>query len=307
MRVYRGNPLQWEGLNDPSSVTLGVFDGVHLGHRELIARAARHAGTRVIITFDPHPIEVLAPGTTPHLLTTIEERVALLEGLGTEVVVVLDLSDVRHLSPDEFVRLILIDRLNLAALAVGADFHFGRDRAGDVPFLRKSADDHGFDLDIVELVDVGDRLVSSSRIRDLVAAGQVGTAAELLGSWFQMTNVVVDGDKRGRTIGFPTANLDPVPNKVLPEDGVYATRATVRGNTYLSATNVGTRPTFGPGRRLVEAYLFDFDEDIYGEDLTLQFVDRLRPELKFESVDELVARMHDDVARSREILSTVTG
>lgn len=307
MRVYRGDPLQWKGLSDPSSVTLGVFDGVHLGHRELIARAARHAGTRVIITFDPHPIEVLAPGTPPHLLTTIEERLALLEGLGTEVAVVLDLSDVRHLSPDEFVRLILIDRLNLEALAVGADFHFGRDRAGDVPFLRKSAEAHGFALDIVELVDVGDRLVSSSRIRDLVATGQVGPAAELLGSWYQMTNVVVDGDKRGRTIGFPTANLDPVPNKVLPEDGVYATRATVLGRTYPSATNVGTRPTFGPGRRLVETYLFDFDDDIYDEDLTIQFVDRLRPELKFASVDELVARMHDDVARSREILSTVTG
>lgn len=307
MKVVRGNPLEWEGLSEPSTVTLGVFDGVHLGHQELIARAFGHDGTRVVITFDPHPIEVLAPGTPPQLLTTLDERLDLLEALGTEVAVVLNLADIRHLSPGEFVELVLLDRLKVSALAIGADFHFGRDRAGDVPFLRASSEAHRFDLDVVDLINAGDRLISSSHIRSLVAAGDISTAAHLMGSWYQMTNVVVDGDKRGRAIGFPTANLDPVTRKALPRDGVYATLATVRGTTHQSATNVGTRPTFGPGRRLVEAYLFDFDDEIYGEDLKIEFVDYLRPELKFDRVEDLVDRMTEDVGRSREILSTVMG
>lgn len=307
MKVVRGNPQDWAGIIEPSTVTLGVFDGVHLGHRALIDRAFGHSGARMVITFDPHPIEVLAPGTPPQLLTTLDERLLLLDELRTDIAVVLNLADIRHLSPGEFVESVLLDRLKMRWLAIGSDFHFGRDRAGDVPFLRKSSEEHGFHLDVVDLVNRGDRLISSSHIRNLIRSGEMSEAADLLGSWYQMTNVVVDGDKRGRTIGFPTANLDPVSRKVLPEDGVYATWATVRGATYQSATNVGTRPTFGPGRRLVEAHLFDFDEDIYGEDLKIEFVDRLRPELKFDSVDDLVARMHEDVGRSRQILSTVTG
>lgn len=307
MRVLDGGLASWEAIEKSATVTLGVFDGVHLGHRFLIESAFNHPGTRVVVTFEPHPVEVLAPGTPPRLITTLDERLHLLESLETELVAVLDLAEIRHLTPDEFVEQVLIGKLKISALSVGEDFHFGRDRAGDVAFLRRAGAANGFEVDVVELLDAGDRVVSSSQIRDLIAGGEVDAAAALLGSCYRMTNTVVDGDKRGRSIGFPTANLNPLPRKVLPADGVYATLATVDGVTYPAASNVGTRPTFGGGRRLVEAHLLDFDADIYGKDLTVEFVDRLRPELDFEDVDELVAQMHDDVDKSRRILATVTG
>ncbi len=307
MRVLDGGLANWAAIDGPTTVTLGVFDGVHLGHRSLIERAFSHPGKRVVVTFEPHPVEVLAPGTPPRLITTLDERLNLLERLDADLVAVLDLTEIRHLSPDQFVEQVLIAKLKTGAFSVGEDFHFGRDRAGDVSFLLRSGAAKGFDVDVVELLDSGERVVSSSQIRELIALGDVETAATLLGSYYRMSNTVVDGDKRGRSIGFPTANLNPAPRKVLPADGVYATLATVKGVTYSAATNVGTRPTFGGGARMVETYLLDFDDDIYGEDLTVEFVSRLRPELEFKTVDELVAQMHDDVDESRRILATVTG
>lgn len=307
MRVFNGGLDQWGAMEEPSTITLGVFDGVHRGHRALIERAFSHDGLRVVVTFEPHPVEVLAPGTPPRLITTLDERVGLLAPLGTDVVAVLDLAEVRHLSPARFVDEVLIKRLNIGYLSIGSDFHFGRDRAGDVAFLVRSGADHGFEVEIVDLVGVEGRVVSSSRIRDLIAAGDVEQAAEFLGSRYSMTNGVIDGDKRGRSIGFPTANLIPVARKVLPADGVYATLATVDGVRFQAATNIGTRPTFGGGQRLVEAFLLDFDEEIYGKELKVEFVARLRPEQDFESVDDLVSQIHRDVDNSRRILATVTG
>jgi riboflavin kinase/FMN adenylyltransferase len=307
VKVFDRGLASWDTVAGQSTVTMGVFDGVHLGHRSLIERAFGHEGTKVVVTFDPHPVEVLAPGTPPRLITTLEERLELLGDLGTDLVAVLDLAEIRHLSPNEFVERVLIKRLNIAALFVGEEFHFGRNRAGDVAFLLRSGSEHGFDVGIVELLGAGDTVVSSSHIRELIGSGDVKRAARLLGSYYRMTNTVIDGDKRGRKIGFPTANLNPVDRKILPGDGVYATFATVDGIRYPAASNVGTRPTFGGGQRLVEAHLLDFDEDIYGKTLTVEFVSRLRPEQDFASVDELVAQMHDDVDKSRHLLGTVTG
>lgn len=307
MRVHKGSYRSWQRSENPTALTLGVFDGVHLGHRQLLSRAFGHDGTPAVITFDPHPVEVLAPGTSPRLITNIEERLELLEGLGTELVAVLDLAEVRNFRPDQFVSEILVGKLAVSALTVGDDFHFGKDRAGDVGFLTETGKRRGFDVDVVGMVTEGGQTVSSSRIRSLIEVGSVSDAAALLGSRYRVTGPVVDGDKRGRDIGYPTANIRPLERKVIPGNGVYATVTRVDGTDHMSATNVGTRPTFGGGERLIEAHLLDFDGDLYGEEITVEFVERLRPELEFKSVAELLEHMEEDVARSRKILHPVMG
>jgi riboflavin kinase / FMN adenylyltransferase len=302
MRVLSGPWATWEAQTEPTAVTVGVFDGVHLGHRTLIERLRDTGLVPAVLTFDPHPAEVLAPGTHPRLITSIDERLDLLEGAGVELVGVLDLAEIRHLHPDEFVTQVLEERLAMAAMVMGTDFHFGKDRSGDVAFLRSAGDSKGFKVDVVELQTL-DGIVSSSGIRALLELGDVGRAAVLLGSRYLMSNLVVHGDKRGREIGFPTANLMPPERKVIPGNGVYAAFASLRGNRHQAAVNVGVRPTFGGGALVVEAYLLDFNDDCYGEAMTLEFVERLRPELKFAGVPELVQQMTVDVVMVRDILS----
>ena len=301
MRVLDGPWQEWAGVPGPSSVTIGVLDGVHRGHRSLLARLDRSL-TATVLTFDPHPVEVLRPGTPPRLITTIDERVALLDGVGIECVGVLDLSEIKEQAPEEFVEAILVGKLKIGQLVVGEDFRFGKDRSGDVALLARLGSELGFEVDIIELMKDGDSPVSSSRIRGLIESGDVGAASDLLGSWFAATNVVVDGDKRGREIGFPTANLRPPDRKVVPATGVYACFATVGGVHHDAAVNVGVRPTFGGGELLIEAHILDFEADVYGEELTLEFVTYSRPELRFAGVDDLVAQMRRDVDESRVAL-----
>jgi riboflavin kinase/FMN adenylyltransferase len=200
---------------------------------------------------------------------------------------------------------ILADRLRLAHLVVGEDFRFGKDRTGDVALLERLGTEMGFVVETIPLVTRDEVPVSSSRIRELIEAGEVSRTAELLDSWFTITHPVVDGDKRGRQIGFPTANLRPPARKVIPARGVYACFATLAGEVHDAAVNVGVRPTFGGGELLIEAFILDFDEDIYGKELSLQFVQYLRPELEFSGVDELVARMGQDVVDTRARLDQV--
>ena len=307
MKVLTGSFETWDPSDGSAVVTLGVFDGVHQGHRRLIEQAFAVPGIKTIITFDPHPVEVLAPGTSPRLITTLDERLSLLGSMGVEQVAVLDLAEVRLFSPQEFVDQVLVAKLKTVSLTIGSDFHFGKDRAGDVAFLTEAGRSQGFEVDVAELMSTDGQIVSSSRIRSLIEVGSVGDAARLLSSRYQMTNEVVQGDRRGRELGYPTANLNPVPRKVIPGDGVYATVVEVGGTRHMAATNVGTRPTFGGGQRVIEAHILDFDDEIYGEDLTVSFVERLRPELEFKTVDELVSHMDDDVARSRRILESVIG
>ncbi len=307
MRVFKGSYRSWAPAETPTALTLGVFDGVHLGHRQLLARAFGHDGTHAVITFDPHPVEVLAPGTAPRLITNIEERLSLLEDVGADLVAVLDLAEVREFRPEQFVSEILVGKLDVSTLTIGEDFHFGKDRAGDVGFLTEAGQSDGFAVDVVEMVAEGGQTVSSSRIRSLIEVGSVAVAAALLGSRYRVTGPVIDGDKRGRDIGYPTANLKPVARKVTPGNGVYATVARVDGTDHMSATNVGTRPTFGGGESLIEAHILDFDGDLYGEEITVEFVERLRPELEFKSVAELLEHMEEDIERSRKILDPVIG
>lgn len=307
MRVLKGSYQSWEPSETPTALTLGVFDGVHLGHRQLLSRAFEHDGTPAVITFDPHPVEVLAPGTSPRLITVIDERLEILEGLGAEIVAVLNLAEVRDFRPEQFVSEILVGKLNVSMLTIGEDFQFGKDRAGDVRFLSEAGEQGGFGVDVVGMVAEGGQTVSSSRIRSLIEVGSVSDAAALLGSRYRVTAPVIDGDKRGRDIGYPTANLRPVERKVTPGNGVYATVTRVDGTDHMSATNVGTRPTFGGGERLIEAHILEFDGDLYGEEITVEFVERLRPELEFKSVAELLEHMEEDVERSRKILDPVMG
>jgi riboflavin kinase/FMN adenylyltransferase len=302
VKVLDGPWERWQASGMPTSLTVGVLDGVHRGHRRLLEWLDPEL-LPTVLTFDPHPVEVLRPGTPPRLITNLEERVELLDDAGVACVGVLDLRQIKEQAPVEFVENVLLAKLDMTHMVVGADFRFGKDRAGDVALLETLGDSHGFDLEVVELVSLGDEVVSSSRIRALVEDGHVAEAADLLGSRFTLSGEVIDGEKRGRNLGFPTANLRPPTRKLIPGNGVYACYATVDGSSHDAAVNVGVRPTFGDGELLIEAYLIDFSDDIYGRELTLSFVEFLRPEVAFGGLDELIERIDDDVDRTREILA----
>ncbi len=302
MRVLDGSWQDWPTSDRPTSTTIGVLDGVHRGHRAVLERLDP-AKARTVLTFDPHPIEVLRPGSPPRLITTIEERIGLLDGVGIDVVAVLDLAEIKELEPERFVADVLVSRFDIGHLVVGADFRFGRDREGDVDLLARLAGEHGFDLETIALVEEGDAPVSSSRIRLLIEEGDVAAAADLLDSRFSLTNVVVHGDERGRQLGFPTANLHPPERKVMPAHGVYSCFALIDGVRHDAAVNVGVRPTFGGGEPLVEAHVLDFAGDLYDRHLTLEFVSHIRPELTFSGVEALVEKMAEDVVETREMLA----
>jgi riboflavin kinase/FMN adenylyltransferase len=305
-QVLTGDPATWERVRG-SALTVGVFDGVHLGHQALLERVCRlAAGGReaTVLTFDPHPLEVVAPERAPRMLTTIPQRVELLSALGVATVGVLDFGRIRHLSAEEFAVEILAGRLRAEVVAIGADFRFGRDRRGDPELLASVGRSRGFDVEIVATVTGPDgEPYSSTRIRSLLAEGRVAEAASLLGRPYELRATVVRGDARGRSIGFPTANLAMDGRMALPADGVYAVRARVAPQgDYPAVVNVGVRPTFGGGRRTVEAHLLDFEGDLYHQEVSVRFVERLRGERRFGSVEELRAQLAVDVEAGRAAL-----
>ncbi len=304
MRVLRGSWRGWDLGSEKSSVTIGVLDGVHRGHQALIAGLDSDL-VRTVLTFDPHPIEVLRPGTSPRLITTIEERVALLEPWGIDQVGILDLSEIKDLGPEEFVDEVLVRTLRVGDLVVGPDFRFGRERAGDVELLRNLGKSGEFALRVLDLVHDDGGVVSSSRIREMVESGCMGEAEEALGYRYQLSSTVVSGDNRGMEIGFPTANLLPPERKVIPAIGVYAAFARVGGEVHEAAVNVGVRPTFGGGDLLIEAHMLEFSDEIYDQVLTIEFVEFLRPELAFDGVDDLITAMRSDVEKTRHRLASV--
>lgn len=311
MRTLRAPRTSWPEPEGSSSLTIGVLDGVHFGHRELLGRLDQSL-VSTVLTFDPHPIETLKPGSHPRLITDVEERAALLETCGIDQMLVLDLAEIKGLSPEEFVADVLVDRLDVGHLVVGVDFRFGKNRAGDAGLLRLLGERHGFEVEPIDLVAAGEARasstkapISSSRIRAEIEAGRLDEVEKLMPTRFRLTSVVIEGDKRGRAIGFPTANMRPPGRKVLPAVGVYAAFAHVQDDVYQAAVNVGVRPTFGGGELLVEAYLIDFDHDLYGKPLTVEFVEYLRPELEFDSVDGLVAQMAKDVKETAGVLTAV--
>ena len=274
----------------PRKVAVGEFDGVHLGHREVIA------GSDTVLTFEPHPLQVVRPEAAPRLLTSFETKTELIAGLGVEELVVIPFDQgFAAQSPQEFIDQVLVGALEATRVSVGENFRFGNRAAGDPQVLGA---DPRFETRVVPLVELDGEIVSSSHIRALVQAGEVELAGRMLGAPFQMRGEVVEGDRRGRTLGFPTANIVPDEKLVCPGHGVYVARA----DGTCAAVNVGVRPTFGTGRGvLVEAYLLDREVDLYGQVLRVEFRNRLRGERRFESIDALVEQIHRDVERTREL------
>jgi riboflavin kinase / FMN adenylyltransferase len=274
----------------PRRVAVGEFDGVHLGHREVIA------GSDTVLTFEPHPLQVVRPEACPKLLTSFPVKTELIAGLGVEELVVIPFdASFAAQSPQEFIDHVLVDRLRATHVSVGENFRFGHRAAGDPQTLLA---DPRFETRVVPLVEIDGEIVSSSHIRALVQAGDVEGAARMLGGPFQLRGEVVVGDRRGRELGFPTANIVPDEALVHPGHGVYVALA----DGDCAAVSVGVRPTFGTGRAvLVEAYLLDRDVDLYGVTLTVEFVRRLRGERRFPSVEALTEQMGRDVEQAREV------
>ncbi len=277
----------------PRRVAIGTFDGVHVGHREVIGDAD------TVLTFEPHPLQVIHPEAAPKLIMPFSVKRDVIDGLGVEEIVVIPFDrDFASIDPDDFCRSILVDKLGATQVSVGENFRFGA-RAKGTPELLGSREE--FETRVVPLIEVDGEAVSSTRIRALVLAGEVDLASEFLGSPFMVEGEVVGGDKRGRTLGFPTANLVPDDALVCPGYGIYAAFA----NGLPAAINVGVRPTFETGRGvLIETYIIDHTEDLYGKTLRVAFARRLRGEKRFDGTDELIAQMNRDVEEAREVCAT---
>ena len=285
-------PLPEAQPREGRRVAIGTFDGVHVGHREVVR------GNDTVLTFHPHPQSVVNPASAPKLLYPQKIKADLIAGLGVEELVTIPFDrDFSSKTAEEFVQEVLVERLGAAHLSCGENFRFGRKATGDAAFLASRTE---FETRVVPLVEVEGETVSSSHIRGLVAAGELGKASRFLGGPFLFEGEVVEGDRRGRELGMPTANIVPDDSLVTPGHGVYAAWA----HGHPAAVNVGVRPTFDTGRgTLVEAYLLDFSGDLYGEPLRIAFLERMRGEKRFESVDELVAQMRRDADQAREIAS----
>ncbi len=295
----------------PTLISVGVFDGIHRGHQHLLGRLKAEAESKgfrtAVVTFRNHPREVLRPGERVPRLTTIEDRIHLLDKFGIDLVAPLtfdmELSQVRA---RDFVAL-LQDKLEMQGLVVGPDFALGHKREGTIPVLRELGAEMGFTVTDVERLDLGGLPARSSAIRSAAADGDMASAALLLGRPFTLPGHVQHGEGRGRGLGFPTANLEIHPDLLLPPDGVYATWLKIADVYHPSATNIGLRPTFGPGQRTVETHVMDFDGDLYETDVRLAFAVRLRDELRFDTPDALVDRMHQDVVEARAALASAAG
>lgn len=310
----------WRGISgavtaarpEPAVVTVGNFDGVHRGHQHVLERVRDVAGglETVAVTFDPHPLAVIAPDHAPRRLTTAERRVDLLHRHGADEVRVLDFTrEMASWTPAEFVARVLVDQLRAARVVVGENFRFGHKAAGDVAVLRELGAEHGFAVDGLALdaaPEVQDGTpFSSTLVRELVADGRMEDAAEVLGRPHEVSGVVVQGDQRGRVLGFPTANVPVDEAFAVPPDGVYAGRLVTDGTSYPAAISVGTNPTFGGHERRVESYVIDHghDLDLYRRTVRVELVSRLRGMVAYEGVDPLIAQMHADVDAARRLLA----
>ncbi|PYR36092.1 MAG: riboflavin biosynthesis protein RibF [Acidobacteria bacterium] len=292
-------------------LALGNFDGVHRGHRKILERVCRVAGERggtsVVMTFDPHPPRVVRPDKAPPLLMTKEQKLEAIADAGVQGAAIVRFTpELSRLDPETFVRSVLVDWLHVSEVWVGANFLFGHDRSGNFSLLRVLGGRYGFKAEKIDPVRYKDFVVSSTRVRRLVSEGRVDEAGALLGHQYAIDGIVMHGDERGRTLGFPTANLC-TENELLPPHGVYATTARVGSIVHPSVTNVGTRPTVDrSGRTVVETHIFDLDRDLYGQPLRVGFVQRLRDERAFESLDALRAQIDGDCRRARVLFARLS-
>jgi riboflavin kinase/FMN adenylyltransferase len=286
-------------------LALGNFDGVHLGHQAIFRQVVTHAqalgGTSMVFTFDPHPARVINPEHAPPLLTTFEQKMRLIEALGIRVGLRVRFTDTfAQQQPEAFIRDVLVEQIGIRHLVVGYDCRFGHRRAGTAELLQATAGTYGYQVTVVPPITEAGMTVSSSNIRQLVTQGQVENANRLLGRYYAVEGAVIQGFQRGRTIGFPTANVDSI-NDIIPQTGVYAVRVAWQDQHYVGVANVGYNPTFANQTLSVEAHLFDFAADLYGESIRVEFLRKIRDERKFASVDELTAQIARDAATARAI------
>jgi riboflavin kinase/FMN adenylyltransferase len=298
---------QLSSISGPIHLAIGVFDGVHLGHQSVITRAiaaaARTGGASVVLTFHPHPVRVLRPEKAPRLLTSTQHKTALIEQLGVSALLIQEFSlAFSRTPPRDFILQLLLHAKGLQTICVGEGWSFGANRSGSVDLLRELAASEGFTLDIVEPVIVDGDVVSSTRVREAVERGELEDAAKLLGRPFTVLGTVTKGNHLGRQLGFPTANLR-AHNEQFPPNGVYAVRAWHKAKEYGGVVNIGIRPTLEQtkGERILEIHLFDFDQDIYGDEVEVGFLEYLRPEKKFDGLAQLREQIGRDAAVAREI------
>lgn len=308
MKIFRSPDCVDAGFG-PSAVTIGKFDGVHRGHRAVIdslRKAAAEQGlASAVVTFDRNPLEILAPQKCPTSLVSLGQKLDLLQDTGVDAALILHFDrDLAALAPADFVDKVLLGALEARVLFVGRDFRFGAKGAGDVSLLHEMGEREGFEVKLIEDVSqVGEGRVSSTRIRTLLKSGEVRAAAGLLGRTATVRGVVVHGAKRGRALGFPTANLSPELEGLIPGDGVYAGWLSVEGTRYPAAISVGNNPTFeGVAQKQVEAHVLDRDVDLYDRIVEVSFVERIRTMMTFEGIEPLINRMRDDVAEARTAL-----
>lgn len=293
-----------------SVITVGTFDGVHAGHRVLMDTVRNKAIDRnarsIIVTFDPHPREIINPGDAGiKLLTTLQERREILEELGIDMLLVIPFDrDFSLLTAEEFIRDIIFEKVGVSEFVIGYDHHFGRDREGTIGTVERLGGELGFDAYVVSKQEVGAQTVSSTAIRKAISEeGNMRKASRMLQRSYRLNGMVIHGDKRGKEIGYPTANLKPVePRKIIPKEGVYAVRVKLGDQLLGGMMNIGRRPTFDGEGQTLEVNLFNFDATIYGKTLQIRFLQRIRDEIKFDGVEELVGQLQEDEKQAKEIL-----
>lgn len=308
MRIFRH--IEDQGLSMRGTVaTMGNFDGIHLGHQALVRNTVEESKRlgypSTVLTFEPHPLKILAPERAPSLILSYEDKIALLQSLGVDIVVAQRFDrQFASIPAEDFVRQFLVDRLKVKKLWVGRDLRFGQGRRGGTDDLLRLAADAGFDVGVLDPILLNGIRISSSRIRQLVEEGRVAEVRPMLGRYHFVSGRIVAGNRRGRELGFPTANI-ATETEVVPLNGIYATLTQLQNRRLLSVSSVGINPTFGDGPRTVESFILDFDGDIYGERITLSFVQRIRDEKKFVAVKDLIAQMHEDVKHARAVFKEV--
>jgi riboflavin kinase/FMN adenylyltransferase len=293
-------------------LTLGIFDGLHLGHqrilRRVIERAERINGTSCVVTFDPHPREILSPDTAPDLLTSTKKKVELIEALGVDAVCLIRFTpEFAKVEARPFVRDFLIETLHTKVIVEGYDWRFGKGREGDVDLLREMGKENGYEVEQLDGLTIGEDIVSSTLIRGLVLKGGLDRAAECLGRKYSITGDIVEGSHLGREIGFPTANIEPH-HEAIPPNGIYAVWVDVAGMRKAGTLNIGVRPTVTEEKkRTIEVHIMDFYQDIYNEEIEITFVERLRDEQKFSSLEALTDQIKKDVEKARKVLVEQNG
>ena len=305
MKIVRGTKNIVKPIPCPV-VAIGNFDGVHIGHQIIFRQAADRAGklngTSIVFTFEPHPLKIIAPKRVPPLLTTFRQKMELIEGCGIDTVVCADFTQkFADQQPRDFAKDILVGLIGAKEIVVGFDYAFGRGREGTISYLKKMGEEFHFHVHVVEPIKLKGHLVSSSYVRELIEEGNVKAANDFLGREYSILGPVVHGHHTGQAIGFPTANLDTAKVQI-PGTGVYAVRILHAGKTFQGAVNIGFNPTFNRDRLSVEVHIFDFHENIYGQEVEVVFVDRIRSEMTFKSADELVVQIKKDIATARTIL-----